>query len=435
MASVTAIIDVDHNPQAKNELLGGILNLVNCPNCSQQGMATTPLVYHDASKEMLVTYVPTELNMNADMSDRLVGTLVREVTDSMDNKLIKGYVLQPRRALTLQGLVEQVLEADGISREYLDAQKERARLVQMFLQTSPDTYESLVKEHDERLDEQFFQTMNLVAEQYAQQGRPDLGEHVLRVQQMIAQHSTVGKRLLEKSRQQDVAIEAAAKALQSFEKQPTPDEVLAMVRPHAQDELQTQAFVALARPIFDDAFFAVLNKAIEEASADERPHLESMRDRIQALTQELDQHSQSQMQEASNFLKHLLSMKNPEEVIQANIEVIDNTFMTVLDLNIQEATRHNDQEAVAKLEKIQTIVRESLRQQMQPEIRFINDLLEAPTEADATKIMQEQVGQFGAELLEAFDALIELIASQGHQPLVVKLQALRQEAETHIRKG
>ena len=37
----------------------------------------------------------------------------------------------------MQGLIEQVLESEGVSKEMMHEQKDRSRLVQTFLQTDP----------------------------------------------------------------------------------------------------------------------------------------------------------------------------------------------------------------------------------------------------------------------------------------------------------
>ena len=97
-SSVTAIVDPSENPQAKDLLLTGRLNVIQCPNCGTPSTASTPLVYHDASKEMLLTFVPMQLEMNEQEADKFIGQLIREITDNMDSKMVKGYILQPTPA-------------------------------------------------------------------------------------------------------------------------------------------------------------------------------------------------------------------------------------------------------------------------------------------------------------------------------------------------
>ena len=60
-ADVQQLFDVSANADDKNRLLGGAVNVLRCPHCGYQGGLTTPVVYHDASKELLLTFFPPEL--------------------------------------------------------------------------------------------------------------------------------------------------------------------------------------------------------------------------------------------------------------------------------------------------------------------------------------------------------------------------------------
>ncbi|MEM6283151.1 MAG: CpXC domain-containing protein, partial [Chloroflexota bacterium] len=322
-APVTTIIDPTENPEAKSQLLAGQLNVVQCPNCGTRSTAATPLLYHDAENELLITFVPMQLNMDDKESEKVIGTLMNEVTKSLEGKMIKGYIFQPRRALTIQGLIEQVLEADGVTPEMMSEQKERSRLVQTFLQTDPASYAALVAEHDDKLDMQFFQTMTIIAQRYMQEGRMELAEQVLMVQQRIAELSTVGKELIQQSEQQDSMVREIAEKLQAMGTSPTPADVVALVQPYAEDEARLQAFVGLARPIFDYAFFQELTGVIDGTPEAERAPLENLRNSLAEYTQAVDQQAQMQMQAAANVLRQILQSPDPQAAIAANLQLID----------------------------------------------------------------------------------------------------------------
>ena len=61
MADIDQLFDVSEDPTAKQKILSGAFNFASCPNCGYQGMIATPLVYHDADKELLLTYFPQSL--------------------------------------------------------------------------------------------------------------------------------------------------------------------------------------------------------------------------------------------------------------------------------------------------------------------------------------------------------------------------------------
>ncbi len=432
-AAITAIVDVDHNPEAKGLLLSGQLNAVQCPNCNTRSAAASPLLYHDANKELLITFIPMQVNMSEAESDKLIGGLMREVTDAMDSKMVKGYIFQPKRALTMQGLIEQVLEGDGVTKDMMDAQKERSRLVQLFLQTDPTTYAALIEEHDAKLDMGFFQTMSLVAQQYMDEGRADMADHVLTVQQKIAELSTVGKDLIQQSMAQEQMIQNVAQELQALGNRPTPADVVALVRPYAEDNERLQAFVGLARPLFDYAFFQELTTEIGKAPENERPTLEALRSALTELTQMVDEQGKMQMQAAANVLRQILTSPDPAAAIQANLQFIDDTFMAVLDMNIQEAERQQDIAASARLKSIRDVVMQALQASMNPEVRFINDLLSQETEADARRMIQARAGEFGAGILEVFDTLNEVMMAQGQPKIAERIRLLRDATEDALK--
>lgn len=429
---VTTIIDPAHNPEAKQRLIAGQLNVVQCPNCGQPNTISTPIVYHDASKELLITFVPAQLGMSEQDADKFVGILTREVTDALDSKLIKGYIFQPRRSLTMQGLIEQVLEADGVSREELEGQKERSRLVQTFIQSEPDAYPALVQEHDSKLDEQFFQIMSIVAQRYLQEGREDIAEHVLVVQEKIAELSTFGKELLARTAQQEQIVREAAQTLDNFQTRPTPADLIALVKPHINDVDRLQAYVGLARPLFDYAFFEALTEEINQAAATERPQLEGLRDNILQLTKVVDEQAEMQLQAAANVLRQILTAGDDDAIqnmIQANINAIDDTFMTVLELNIREAERQGDIAASARMKSIREKVIEALQSRMRPEVRFINELMMAESQSTAREMLEKHAAQFGNVLLETFDTLREVIEAQGETQVVERLDTLKAMAQ------
>ena len=62
-AMVEQLFDVIADPQSKQRLLGGVSNRARCSFCGYEGNLATPVVYHDAEKELLLTYFPSELGL------------------------------------------------------------------------------------------------------------------------------------------------------------------------------------------------------------------------------------------------------------------------------------------------------------------------------------------------------------------------------------
>jgi hypothetical protein len=111
------------------------------------------------------------------------------------------------------------------------------------------------------------------------------------------------------------------------------------------------------------------------------------------------------------------------------MELLDDTYMAVLQSNVQQAQRRGDMNASAKLKQVYEKVLESLRGNMQPELRFINDLLSTETDEAASAMLTEQAGQYGAPLLDMMNRVEQVLASRGDSPALQKLIFLREQAE------
>ncbi len=426
-AIVDTVVDAGQDPEAKAKLLSGSLNTVRCPNCGTPVTISAPLLYHDATKELLIAFVPMELNLNNDGQEKVIGDLMREL--KLPQQAMKAYVFQPRRALTMQNLIEQVLQADGVTPEMLEEQRARVRLIETFMQTPDDQLPALVEQNDEKIDAQFFQTITMMAQQMLAEGRPDFAEHLVQIQQIVASLSTFGQQLIENNRVQEEIVAEVAAELQQYGEAATRDDFLQLALGYADDEQRLQALVGLARPAFDYTFFQELGVKIGQAPADDRAALEVLRDRLLELTTIVDQQMQAALREAAMLLQELMEAPDLDQAIESNLDLMDDTFMSVLAANIQEAERRGDLGNSAKLKQVYERVVSLLRENMQPELRFINDLLSTETDEQAQELLVQEIGTYGQGLLEMMSAVEQMLASRGDSPTLQKLIFLRDQAE------
>jgi hypothetical protein len=427
-ATVTSLVDAGQDPQAKALLLTGRLNVAVCPNCGAPNTILTPILYHDPAKELLISYVPMELGLPKDAQEKAVGDLMRELTSHLPQGGFKAYMLNPRQALTMQGLIEQVLQADGVTPEMMEEQRARVRLVETFLQTEPEKLPALIQEHDAEIDPQFFQTLTMVAQRLLQEGRQDVAEAVIGIQAALVEYSSFGQQLAEQSRNQEEVVREVADAINALGEDADREDFLNLALEYADDDQRLQALVGLVRPVFDYTFFQEMTVKIGQAPADERGRLESARDKLLELTALVDQQAQMAVQEAAELLKAILYSSNPDEVIADNLDVIDYTFMQVLSANIQEAERRQDLNASARLKDIYNRIVGALQANMPPELRFLNELMSVPTEDAAQQMITERAGEFGQGLLAAMDVVEEQVAAQGNPRLLQRLEFLRNAA-------
>ena len=423
------VIDAQQNPQAKIALLSGRINAIECPNCGAINTLLTPLLYHDPDKQLLIACVPMELGLSKDAQERAIGDLVRQLTADLPQGAFKGYMLQPRQALTMQGLIDQVLQADGITPEILEAQRARVRLVERFIEADDDQLRSLAAMHDSQIDAQFFQTITLLVQRMLQEGQKDMAEHLVNIQNQLMGLTTYGRQLAERVQAQEAILQQVSADLQSLGEKAQRVDFMELALKYASDDRALQALVGLARPAFDYVFFQEMQARIGQAAAQDRPRLEALRERLLELTSMVDQQAQMAVQDAANLLQAIVNSDNPDEVIQSGLGLIDVTFMQVLAANLREVERRGDTRAVARLRDIYQRVLAALQANMPPEVQFINDVLSAPSEADAQQLIEQHIGEFGRGLVDVIDAIEEQVAQQQDPVLNERLQSLRQRAQ------
>ena len=110
-ARIVSFLDAQQEPALKAQMINQQLNRAQCPACGTVNTVAVPMLYHDGSKEMLIAFVPMELNVGKDQIERIIGDLMK----LLPKENFKGYMFNPKRTLTMQGLIEMVLQADGIT--------------------------------------------------------------------------------------------------------------------------------------------------------------------------------------------------------------------------------------------------------------------------------------------------------------------------------
>jgi len=423
------VIDAQQDPQGKALLLNGQVNSFACQNCGMNNSISSPLLYHDAEKELLIAFVPMDVAAKTGTSqneEQIVGSLMNELTGQLPKEQFKAYMFNPKRALTLQGLIEQVLEADGITQEMIAEQKQRVALVQKFVEAqSEEAVVELAKDHDDQLDEGFFQTLSMMAQRLMQQGQQQVAGHMLAIQQVLVEHTSYGAELLKTQERQQELINEIADRIDTLGDEASRDDFIDLAVEFADDEQKLEALAGLIRPALTDEFFNQFNQRISQAPADERETLESARDTLRDLTEMIDQQTRSMVQQKAQFLRMLMTSHDAEAMMRQNVEIIDDNFMTVLSMNIQEAQKRSDVQTSAKLQEIYEVAVSLLREQMTPELRFINELLSFEDDAQVKAHIDANIDHYDSDLLQVFSAVEQMLAQQGRNDIIDKMAFIR----------
>jgi hypothetical protein len=430
IAQIEQIVDGLRDPQAKARLLSGQINAVRCPHCGYEFRLAAPILYHDASKELLLVNIPMELGLPSAEQERVIGSLTQAIINSLPSEQRKGYLLMPRPTLTLQGMVEAILEADGITREMLEARRNKLRLAEQFLRADPAQWQALAQQHDAELDEEFFAMLGASAEAALQDGRRDLAQAMLALRDQLLSLSSVGQRLLSDAAAQEALIRTVTNDLSALGAQPSRETLLDLAIRYAQEGIadKLEALVSLARPALDYLFFQRLTARLEAAEGAQRALLSQLRERLLTLTQAIDQQSQALVQQAAQALQAILNSGDIEAAIRSRLDLIDDTFLAVLSANLQDAEQNGNAAAASRLREVMERVIAILQENAPPAVQFINELLQQPTAERARELLAARAAEFGRELLDAITGLLDELSARGHSAALERLLALREMA-------
>lgn len=433
------VIDVQSDPQGKSLLMSNRLNQARCGNCGHVNQMLAPLLYHDAQKELLLAHIPMEVALQRNQNEeQIIGDLMNRLTSALPKDQFKAYMFNPKRTLTMQGLIDQVMEADGITKDMLETQRKRVELLQQMIDAqTEDDLKQLIEANDAAIDMSFFQTMAAMAQRMAQEGRPDIAGSIVNVQDALLQYSTAGQNMAQQQMAQQQVVQDVAQDIEALGENATRADFRQLALQYAAEAKRSnvednklQALIGLVRPAFDYQFLQEFTQAISEAPAKERDEMEAVRDRIVELSTIIDQQMQQQVAQAAQFLQAVANSPNPAQMLRENADMIDQDFMTVLQANMQEAQRRQDAQTLNRLQQIYEMVMELLRSQMSPELRFLNELLSMD---DATAMLQRlnaELQRYQPEdLLDMVDAIEEILQQQGQTMALQQLGIIRAELE------
>ncbi|MFC2037429.1 CpXC domain-containing protein [Chloroflexota bacterium] len=425
---VLAIIDVGQDPDLKTLFLSGQLNIAVCPQCGHGGMLSTPLVYHDPEKELLFTFVPTELGSSGTEQERIIGDLTNRVISALPPEQRKGYLLRPRSFLRLEGMLEAILEADGITPEMMEAQRAKAELLERLLGASGDeTRRIIAQENDTQIDYEFFQLLAVNIELAQTAGNAEAAQQLLALRQQLLDWTTQGREVADREQ-----------VIKSLGTEITREELLDKLveAALADEQVKVETMVAVARPVIDYTFYQQLTSRMEAATeagnAEQARTLEALRDTILDLTAEIDAEMQQATAQAAQRLQQILQSADVEEAVRANLPRIDELFLNVLAANLQAAEEAGRVEDAAKLEQIGNLIMKLLQESQPPEIQFINQLLTTDYPGGTQALLEENRSLVNAQLLEIMHVVGEDLTQNGRIELGQRLAQIREQAAAMV---
>jgi hypothetical protein len=373
VTEIDQLFDVNADPSAKTRLLSGSYNLIQCQYCGYQGNLATPIVYHDADKELLLTFMPPELGLPRNEQERLIGGMINQVINKLPQEKRKGYLLNPQSTLTMQGLIERVLESDGITREMIQAQQQRMNLLQRLASTSDESVRAEIARQEEGLmDAEFFNLLNRLLEVAMMGGDRESAQQLSELQKSLLPLTSYGREI----QSQAAEVEAAIKDLQAAGKELTREKLLELMI-NAPNETRLNALVSLTRPGLDYSFFQLLSERIDRARGDGRKRLVDLRAKLLEMTQEIDRQMETHRQQTRQLIDQILKANDVSAATSQALGAVDEIFIQELQQLMDEARKNGDLEKSAKLQQIVDVLQQA---SAPPELGLVEEFLDAPDE-------------------------------------------------------
>ena len=407
-ANIEQLFDVTQDPQAKQRLLGGVSNMARCPHCGYQGRLATPIVYHDNEKELLLTFFPPELNMPLNEQERLIGPMIKQVTDRLPPEKRKAYLLKPVANLTYESMVQTILSKDGITPEMLKEQQDRVQVIERLLQaSSKDVRSELIKQNLNLFDEQFFALFSRLAQSAAASGQEPVARAMVDLQNQLLEETEFGRGLKESVGE----LEAATKALQEAGQGLTREKLLDIVL-QSPGDARLRAYASIARGGMDYQFFQMLSERIDKASGDEKARLEAIREKLLDFTNEIDKQMEARYKQAQEFVESLLAEDDVVKAVRENLNSFTQDAVDVVNQMVRQASEKNDYTRMGKLQKMVEVLREA---STPPEVAFIEQLLDAPDDATLNQMLEANKDLLNDQFMEALMGLVAQVDQAAEQ--------------------
>ena len=407
-ANIEQLFDVTQDPQAKQRLLGGVSNMARCPHCGYQGRLAAPIVYHDNEKELLLTFFPPELNMQLNEQERLIGPMIKQVTDRLPPEKRKGYLLKPIPNLTYESMIQTILSKDGITPEMLKEQQDRVQVIERLLQaSSKDVRSELIKQNLNLFDEQFFALFSRLAQSAAGSGQEPVARAMVDLQNQLLEETEFGRNLKESVGE----LEAATKALQEVGQGLTREKLLDIVL-QSPGDARIRAYATIARGGMDYQFFQLLSEKIDKASGEEKARLESIREKLLDFTNEIDKQMEARYKQAQDFVDSLLGQDDIDKAVRDNLNNFTQDAVDVVNQMLRQASEKNDYTRMGKLQKMVEILREV---SAPPEVAFIEQLLDAPDDGTLDQMLDANKDLLNDQFMEALIGLVAQVDQASEQ--------------------
>ncbi|HEY60859.1 MAG TPA: hypothetical protein G4N92_09305 [Anaerolineae bacterium] len=393
--------DLQDDPLAKQKLLNGVSNIVQCPNCGYSGMLATPIVYHDPKKELLLTYFPPELNIPINEQEKQLGILINKIIERLPKEKRKAYVLQPQSMLTYQTLLEKILEEDGITKEMLEENQKRIHLLQRLITAPENNLPDIIDQEKELIDFPFFSLLSRLLQSAVAQGDKESNKKLTSLQNILFEKTKTGKEIQKTAKETEEVIST----LKEAGKDGLTREKLLDIAVNACTETQLSTLVGFTRTGMDYMFFQKLSERIDSTTnTKKKQKLTTLREKLLKLTEEIDKQIQKEFVKTKKLLEDILQTENIEEGTKKNLLKISDLFVQIIKDELSIARKKGDLDRIQKLERVMVVVEKA--SEPPEEIKFLERLLSSKDESELQKSLSENKEMITPEFIQLLNGIM-----------------------------
>jgi len=422
-ASVRSVINVQETPRLKEDLLVGRLNIATCPACGARLRVGSPLFYYDSSHELAVAYIPMEMGLRQEDQERLIGSLANAVFESLPTEERRFYILNPKVTLTQQGLLETIMEADGVTREMLEAQANRAKLLGELLDNVDDeaSLARLVEADKDSIDYEFYLMIAGLMENAQDLGATDEATRLAMLRDRLIALTGGPSQPLPRPMTGEIPDEEVINTLLEADPQ------------------TLVALVAVNRPRFDYVFFQTLTNQMEAAQAagntEQAARLGKLREDLLAASDTIDREMQVSLRQGATLLQTILESEDPSATVQQHLSEIDDAFLWVLSANIQQAYEEGRNDVAQMLEGLYAYILARLELELPPELQLINRLLRLAEPTQRAEVLTAEASYVTPALAEALERAASEAAEHGRDDLAGQARTIAAEVRARLAEG
>lgn len=240
-----------------------------------------------------------------------------------------------------------------------------------------------------------------------------------------------------KLQQQQADVQAAVELLQNASQQGLTREKLIDLLVNAPNETQLATLVSMTRTGLDYDFFRLLTERIEKTPEPDKGKLNTLRERLMQITQEIDRRMQEQIEISRKMLNEILQAANVEEAATEALPQMDEFFSEVLRDELEKARQDGDLNCSGKLQAVVEVIQKA--SVPPPEFALAEELMGAENENSRREILEKHADDITPEFLQMLSSLMAQLEQQGQEEMSQRLQeayrsALRFSMQANLKK-